>query len=62
VTVDTPFGPITYRAADHQSTLGAFVGRTAVVDGKGRMVDAVYRNGADYLPAEAEAAKLRPGG
>ena len=56
----TPFGPITFRAADHQSTLGAFFGRTAVVDGKGVMVDFSYRSGADYLPSEAEAAKLRP--
>jgi branched-chain amino acid transport system substrate-binding protein len=60
ISVDTPFGPITYRAADHQSTLGAFVGKTALVDGKGTMVDFKYENGADYLPSEAEAAKMRP--
>jgi branched-chain amino acid transport system substrate-binding protein len=24
------------------------------------MVDSVYRNGADYLPSDAEVAKLRP--
>jgi branched-chain amino acid transport system substrate-binding protein len=59
---DTPFGRITYRAADHQSTMGTFVGRTAVTGGKGRMVDWRYANGADYLPSEAEAAKLRPSG
>jgi len=57
--VSTPFGDIVYRA-DHQSTLGAFVGRTAVKDGKGIMVDVVFKKGADYLPAEAEAVKLRP--
>ena len=33
--VDIPFGRITFRAIDHQSTMGAFVGRTAVRDGKG---------------------------
>jgi branched-chain amino acid transport system substrate-binding protein len=60
ISVDTPFGPIIYRAADHQSTLGAFVGKTALVDGKGTMVDFKYENGADYLPSEAEAAKMRP--
>ncbi|MEN2978215.1 ABC transporter substrate-binding protein [Tistrella bauzanensis] len=60
IGLETPFGPITYRAADHQSTLGAFVGRTAVIDGRGRMVDAVYRDGADYLPDEATAGALRP--
>lgn len=59
VHVDTPFGPITFRAADHQSTLGAFVGHTAVKDGKGVMVDSVYKSGADYLPDEATASKMR---
>lgn len=58
--VDTPFGPIVYRAGDHQSTLGAYIGRTGVVDGKGVMVDFAFRKGADYLPPEEEAAKLRP--
>ncbi|MFO1188452.1 MAG: ABC transporter substrate-binding protein [Alphaproteobacteria bacterium] len=58
--LDSPFGRIRYRAGDHQSTLGAFVGRLAVQDGKGVMVDWFYADGAHYLPAEAEAAKLRP--
>jgi branched-chain amino acid transport system substrate-binding protein len=62
IAVETPFGPITYRAADHQSTLGAFIGKTALRDGKGVMVDFSYRNGADYLPPEDEAAKRRPAG
>ncbi len=55
----SPFGKITYRAEDHQSTMGAFVGRTKNVDGKGTMVDYVYRDGANYLPAPAEVKKLR---
>jgi branched-chain amino acid transport system substrate-binding protein len=58
--VGSPFGPIKFRAADHQSTLGAFFGKTAVVDGKGVMVDFSYKSGADYLPSEAEAKALRP--
>ncbi|QRG08439.1 ABC transporter substrate-binding protein [Xanthobacter dioxanivorans] len=58
--VDTPFGPIVYRAGDHQSTLGAYIGKTALKDGKGVMVDVVFKKGADYLPPEADAAKLRP--
>ena len=57
--VDTPFGPITYRAVDHQSTMGAFVGRLKNVDGKGVMVDYHYRNGANFMPSDAEVAKLR---
>ena len=60
IEVDTPFGPITYRAADHQSTLGAYVGKTALRDGAGVMVDFTYHSGSDYLPSEADAAKLRP--
>jgi len=58
--VGSPFGDITFRKIDHQSTLGAFVGKTALKDGKGVMVDSVYRNGADYLPSDAEVEKLRP--
>ncbi len=58
--VGSPFGEITFRKIDHQSTLGAFVGKTALKDGKGVMVDSVYRNGANYLPSDAEVEKMRP--
>ncbi|MFG1463968.1 ABC transporter substrate-binding protein [Xanthobacter sp. DSM 24535] len=60
ISLISPFGPIVFRKGDHQSTLGAFVGKTKVQDGQGRMVDFVYRDGAAYLPSEDEAAKLRP--
>ncbi|WP_225771004.1 ABC transporter substrate-binding protein [Inquilinus sp. Marseille-Q2685] len=60
IGVDSPFGPITFRKIDHQSTLGAFVGKTTVEDGKGVMTDFQYRDGANYLPSDAEVAKLRP--
>jgi branched-chain amino acid transport system substrate-binding protein len=60
ITVDTPFGPIAFRAIDHQSTLGAFIGKTALKDGKGVMVDTSYRDGAKYLPSDDEVKKLRP--
>jgi branched-chain amino acid transport system substrate-binding protein len=56
----SPFGPITFRASDHQSTMGAYVGRTAVRDGRGVMVDFRYIDGAAVLPSDAEVAKLRP--
>jgi branched-chain amino acid transport system substrate-binding protein len=59
--VDTPFGRVRYRAIDHQSTMGAYVGRTAVRDGKGVMVDVRYADGKDFLPSDAEVKKLRPG-
>jgi branched-chain amino acid transport system substrate-binding protein len=60
LTVPTPFGTITYRALDHQSTMGAYVGRLAKRDGRGVMVDSVYRDGLSYLPPDAEVRKLRP--
>jgi branched-chain amino acid transport system substrate-binding protein len=59
--VDTPFGRVRFRAIDHQSTMGAYVGRTAVRDGKGVMVDIRYADGKDFLPSDAEVKKLRPG-
>lgn len=58
--VDTPLGGITFRAVDHQSTMGAYVGKTAVRDGKGVMGDFHYDDGKNYLPSDAEVAKLRP--
>jgi branched-chain amino acid transport system substrate-binding protein len=60
LTLETPFGPVTYRAIDHQSTMGAFVGRTDVRDGKGIMVDWRYANGKDYLPPDDVVRRLRP--
>ncbi|HEX7327311.1 MAG TPA: ABC transporter substrate-binding protein [Casimicrobiaceae bacterium] len=58
--VATPFGEVTFRAIDHQSTMGAFVGRLAVRDGKGVMVDFHYADGKDYLPPDAVVQRLRP--
>ena len=56
------FGSAEYRAVDHQSTLGAFVGKTAVKGGKGTMVDWTYRDGAKYLPADDVVKAMRPAG
>lgn len=58
--VGTPFGNIVYRPQDHQSTMGAFVGRTAVRDGKGIMVNYVYVDGTAVQLPDAEVRKLRP--
>ena len=60
ITVESPSGPFTFRAIDHQSTMGAWVGLTALRDGKGIMVKWRYANGADYLPSDAVVRKLRP--
>jgi len=58
--VDTPFGAVTYRALDHQSTMGAYVGRTDMRDVKGVMVDWRYADGKDYLPPDDVVRRLRP--
>ena len=60
LTLDTPFGKATYRAEDHQSTMGAYVGRTKNDKGKGVMVDWVYLDGAKFQPSDDEVKKLRP--
>jgi branched-chain amino acid transport system substrate-binding protein len=60
LSMSSPFGEITFRKIDHQSTLGAFVGKTALKDGKGVMVNSAYRKGSDFLPGDAEVEKLRP--
>jgi len=56
----TPLGKTTYRPQDHQSTMGAFVGKTKNDKGKGTMVDYVYLDGAKFQPSDAEVKKLRP--
>lgn len=57
--VDTPMGRITYRGQDHQSTMGAYVGALAVKDGKGVMENAVYKDGAKFMPSDAEVKAVR---
>jgi branched-chain amino acid transport system substrate-binding protein len=59
-TFGTPFGAATWRAIDHQSTLGTYVGRTKLQDGKGVMADWRYVDGAAALPSDAEVRALRP--
>jgi branched-chain amino acid transport system substrate-binding protein len=58
--VDSPFGPFTYRASDHQATMGAFVGKIALENGKGTMSDFKFVDGATVLPGDDEVKKLRP--
>jgi len=57
---DSPIGPITFRKIDHQATMGAFVGSTALKDGKGVMVNWKYADGQDYLPGDDEVKQMRP--
>jgi branched-chain amino acid transport system substrate-binding protein len=60
LTFETPFGKAMFRAIDHQSTMGAYVGRTTVRGGKGEMKDYVYYDGAKFQPADADVKKMRP--
>jgi branched-chain amino acid transport system substrate-binding protein len=57
--VDSPFGPFIYRGSDHQATMGAYVGKLAMKDGKPIMVDFKYVDGAAVLPPDDEVKKLR---
>ena len=59
MVVESPFGKITFRAEDQQSTMGAFVGKTKNDNGKGVLVDAKYMDGAKFQPTADEVKKLR---
>jgi branched-chain amino acid transport system substrate-binding protein len=56
------FGPYEFRAIDHQSTLGAFVGKTAVKGNRGVMVNWRYADGKNYLPPDDVVKQMRPHG
>lgn len=56
----TPMGPIVYRSLDHQATLGAYVGVTALQDGRGVVKDFVFVDGKSVMSSDAEVGRLRP--
>jgi branched-chain amino acid transport system substrate-binding protein len=62
--VETPIGPITFRASDGQSTMGAWVGTTKLDPkrGTGIMTNHEYVPGEKVLPSDEEVKKLRSGG
>ena len=60
LVVDTPFGKVTYRSIDNQATMGAYVGRTGVKDGKAVMTSWTYADGAKFQPSDEEVRKMRP--
>ncbi|MBI1847055.1 MAG: ABC transporter substrate-binding protein [Candidatus Rokubacteria bacterium] len=61
--VETPTGPITFRAIDGQSTMGAWVGTTRLDPkrGVGIMVNHEYVPGEKVLPSDDEVKKMRGG-
>lgn len=58
--VDTPVGPVVFRGIDHQSTMGAYVGKLAIENGKGIMTDIRYIDGASVLPPDDVVKQWRP--
>src|ERR1041385_2376977 len=52
--MESPFGRITWRAIDHQSTMGAYVGQLAKKGDKGAMVNWRYADGASFQPSDQE--------
>lgn len=59
LVTETIAGPVTMRAIDQQSTLGAWVGETAVEGGRGVMRNWRYEDGADHMFPEAEVRAAR---
>jgi len=55
-----PYGkPIKFRKVDHQSTIGLWVGKSKIVDGKPVIVDYEYKAGEDYMPSDDYVLKLK---
>src|SRR5687768_13862316 len=57
--MQTPFGPIEWRALDHQSTMGAYVGQLSKKGNQGVMVNWRYADGAKYQPSDQDIKALR---
>ena len=51
--------PIVWRALDHQSTMGAYVGQLAKKGNRGVMVNWYYADGARFQPPDAEVRAMR---
>jgi branched-chain amino acid transport system substrate-binding protein len=56
---DTVIGPVTMRGIDNQSTMGAWVGKLVLKGAAGGMSDWTYKDGASFMPAEAEVKAIR---
>jgi len=52
LAVATPAGVISFRAIDHQSTMGVYVGHLDIKNGHGVMVDWRYEDGVRLQPSE----------
>jgi branched-chain amino acid transport system substrate-binding protein len=56
---DTVVGPVTMRGIDNQSTMGAWVGKLVLKGAAGGMTDWTYKDGASFMPTEAEVKAVR---
>jgi len=56
---DTVIGPVTMRGIDNQSTMGAWVGKLVLKAASGGMTDWTYKDGASFMPTEAEVKAVR---
>ena len=57
--MSSPFGTIVWRALDHQSTMGAYVGQLAKKGNRGVMVNWHYADGARFQPRDDAVRALR---
>src|SRR5262249_15771457 len=58
--VEGPFGSFEFRANDHQATMGAYVGKIALKDGKGTMSDFKYGEGGGGMAGGEGVKKVGP--
>ena len=59
LTFESPFGPVVFRPQDNQSTMGIYVGRLGLKDGRGYMKTSAYLDGSLLSPPDEEIAKRR---
>lgn len=61
IKIDSPIGPVSFNPIDHQATLGIWVGKIGFrSDGKPRLVDWKYKDGAKYRPSDEWIKAQRP--
>lgn len=56
---DTVLGPVSMRGIDHQSSMGAWVGKLVLKGSAGGMTDWTYKDGTPFMPSEAEVKASR---
>ncbi|MFJ3045715.1 ABC transporter substrate-binding protein [Herbaspirillum chlorophenolicum] len=58
--LESPLGPIAFRALDQQASMGAFVGQVSQKDGHSTMSNWRYLDGAAYMPNAVYVRSRRP--